>query len=61
MAAVSPYYWLKFGERASAFTEGSDIHALKHNKISVTPLKLDLTDYSVTDRVARALGCGVKG
>ncbi|MBB3410627.1 5'-nucleotidase [Rhizobium sp. BK316] len=56
-----PYYWLKFGERAGAFTEGSDIHALKHNKISVTPLKLDLTDYSVTDRVARAIGHGVKG
>ncbi|MBW9053377.1 5'/3'-nucleotidase SurE [Rhizobium mesosinicum] len=56
-----PYYWLKFGERAGAFTEGSDIHALRHNRISVTPLKLDLTDYSVTDRVARALGHGVKG
>lgn len=55
-----PYYWLKFGERAGAFTEGSDIHALKHNKISVTPLKLDLTDYSVTDRVAQVLGNGVK-
>jgi 5'-nucleotidase len=55
-----PYYWLKFGERAGAFIEGSDIHALKHNKISVTPLKLDLTDYSVTDRVAQVLGNGVK-
>ncbi|KQV83629.1 5'/3'-nucleotidase SurE [Rhizobium sp. Root1220] len=50
-----PYYWLKFGERAGAFAEGTDIHALKHRKISVTPLKLDLTDYSVQDRVARAL------
>ncbi|MDM9622212.1 5'/3'-nucleotidase SurE [Rhizobium sp. AC44/96] len=50
-----PYYWLKFGERAGAFEEGTDIHALKHRKISVTPLKLDLTDYSVQDRVARAL------
>ncbi|WP_454849240.1 5'/3'-nucleotidase SurE [Rhizobium binxianense] len=55
-----PYYWLKFGERAGAFNEGTDIHALKHNRISVTPLKLDLTDYSVTDRVARALGYGAK-
>lgn len=55
-----PYYWLKFGERAGAFIEGTDIHALKHNKISVTPLKLDLTDYSVTDRVARALGYGAQ-
>ncbi len=50
-----PYYWLRFGERAGAFRPGTDVHALKHNRISVTPLKLDLTDYSVQDRVARAL------
>lgn len=50
-----PYYWLKFGERAGAFIEGTDIHALKHRKVSVTPLKLDLTDYSVQDRVRRTL------
>jgi 5'-nucleotidase len=50
-----PYYWLRFGERAGAFVAGTDIHALKSRKISVTPLKLDLTDYSVQDRVARAL------
>ncbi len=50
-----PYYWLRFGERSGDFRAGTDIHALKQNKISVTPLKLDLTDYSVQDRVARAL------
>jgi len=50
-----PYYWLKFGERAGAFVDGTDVNALKNRKISVTPLKLDLTDYSVQDRVARAL------
>jgi 5'-nucleotidase len=50
-----PYYWLRFGERAGAFVEGTDVNALKNRKISVTPLKLDLTDYSVQDRVARAL------
>lgn len=54
-----PYYWLRFGERLGHFREGTDIHAIKHNKISVTPLKLDLTDYSAQDRVARALGFGV--
>ncbi|TCL67286.1 5'/3'-nucleotidase SurE [Rhizobium sp. BK251] len=51
-----PYYWLKFGERTGAFLAGTDITALKRNRISVTPLKLDLTDYSVQDRIARALG-----
>lgn len=54
-----PYYWLRFGERQGNFREGTDIHALKHGKISVTPLKLDLTDHSVQDRVAKALGFGV--
>ena len=55
-----PYYWLRFGERLGNFAEGTDIHAVKNGQISVTPLKLDLTDYTVKDRVAEALGLGVK-
>ncbi len=54
-----PYYWLRFGEREWEFREGTDLAALKAGKISVTPLKLDFTDYSVQDRVAKALGFGV--
>ncbi len=50
-----PYYWLRFGERIGEFRAGTDIHALKNDMISVTPLMLDLTDYSVLDRVKRAL------
>lgn len=53
-----PYYWLRFGERVGEFRAGTDIHAVRANRISVTPLKLDLTDYSVQDRVARALSDG---
>lgn len=53
-----PYYWLRFGERVGTFREGTDIHAVRNHRISVTPLKLDLTDYTVQDRVARALGFG---
>lgn len=56
-----PYYWLRFGERLGTFVEGTDIFAIKHGKISVTPLKLDLTDYTVKDRLAKAVGYGVKG
>jgi 5'-nucleotidase len=40
-----PYYWLRFGREPEELREGSDIAALKENLISVTPLKLDLTDY----------------
>lgn len=51
-----PYFWLRFGDRRGDFRAGTDIHALRENAISVTPLKLDLTDYTVLDRVQRALG-----
>lgn len=50
-----PYYWLKFDARRGDFREGTDIHALRANKISVTPLKLDLTDYDLLDRIQQAV------
>ena len=53
-----PYYWLRFGERKGAFDEGTDIHAMRNGYISVTPLKLDLTDYEAQAHVSRALGLG---
>jgi len=52
----NPYYWLKFGTRTGDFLDGTDVRALRDHKISVTPLKLDLTDYSVQQKVAHALG-----
>ncbi|WP_430250093.1 5'/3'-nucleotidase SurE [Neorhizobium sp. DAR64860/K0K1] len=51
-----PYYWLYFASRVGRQAEGTDINAIKANRISVTPLKLDLTDYSVQDRLMKALG-----
>jgi 5'-nucleotidase len=50
-----PYFWLKFDARKGDFREGTDIHALRANKISVTPLKLDLTDYDLLDRIQQAV------
>jgi 5'-nucleotidase len=50
-----PYYWLKFDSRKGDFREGTDIHALRERKISVTPLKLDLTDYDLLDRIQQAV------
>ena len=50
-----PYYWLKFDARKGDFREGTDIHAVKENRISVTPLKLDLTDYSLLHRIQKAV------
>ncbi|WP_119307460.1 5'/3'-nucleotidase SurE [Cohaesibacter haloalkalitolerans] len=38
------YFWLGFEDRRSNPDEGTDLHAVMHKKISVTPLHLDMTD-----------------
>ncbi|MDW9594499.1 5'/3'-nucleotidase SurE [Sinorhizobium meliloti] len=50
-----PYFWLRFGERAGDFRSGTDIRALRDNRISVTPLKLDMTDHAAQECIAQAL------
>lgn len=50
-----PYFWLKFGRRDFAPEANSDIRAITGGYISVTPLKLDLTDHAVQDRLAKAI------
>ncbi|TRL41584.1 5'/3'-nucleotidase SurE [Rhizobium straminoryzae] len=54
----NPYFWLRFGNRTGQFAPGTDIHALRDNRISVTPLKLDLTDHAMLATVGQALGAG---
>ncbi|BDA84351.1 5'-nucleotidase SurE [Aureimonas sp. SA4125] len=46
-----PYFWLKFGRQAGPEMAQSDIGALLAGKISVSPLKLDLTDHELRDRL----------
>ncbi|MEM6461428.1 MAG: 5'/3'-nucleotidase SurE, partial [Pseudomonadota bacterium] len=50
-----PYYWLRFSYHTPKHVEGTDLSAIASNKVSVTPLKLDMTDYSIQERVAEAL------
>jgi 5'-nucleotidase len=50
-----PYYWLRFGRDMSELRDGTDIHAVKNNFVSVTPLKFDLTAHEVHDRLSKAL------
>ncbi len=38
-----PYYWLRFGREVPKQREGTDIVALKENRISITPVRLDWT------------------
>lgn len=50
-----PYYWLRFGRDTSDLREGTDIHAVKSNFVSVTPLKFDLTAHELHDQLSKAL------
>ena len=53
----NPYYWIAFGRGGIAGAKpGSDLHALSENKISVTPLRLDLTDEPFMTKLAEVLG-----
>ncbi|MDX7950366.1 5'/3'-nucleotidase SurE [Lichenihabitans sp. Uapishka_5] len=40
----NPYYWVAFAKGKHVPAEGTDLYALAEKKISVTPLRLDLTD-----------------
>jgi 5'-nucleotidase len=38
------YFWVAFEKRRTEPSNGTDLHAIAHNRIAVTPLRLDLTD-----------------
>ncbi|WP_019995352.1 5'/3'-nucleotidase SurE [Aureimonas ureilytica] len=46
-----PYFWLKFGRHAGPELDGSDLGALRANRISVTPLHLDLTHHALREQM----------
>jgi len=49
----NPYYWIAFGRGGVVgAAPGSDLAALAENRISVTPLRLDLTDEPFLTRLA---------
>ena len=49
----NPYYWIAFGRGGIAgAAPGSDLVALNQNRISVTPLRLDLTDEPFMTKLA---------
>ncbi|MGL5445715.1 MAG: 5'/3'-nucleotidase SurE [Rhabdaerophilum sp.] len=51
----NPYFWIAYKPGKSTPAEGTDLHALADGKISVTPLRLDLTDLPSVTRLAEAL------
>jgi len=40
----NPYYWIAFERPSFVAGAGTDLEAVAHDRISVTPLRLDLTD-----------------
>jgi 5'-nucleotidase len=53
----NPYFWIAFGRGGVAgAAPGSDLAALAENRISVTPLRLDLTDEPFLTKLADVFG-----
>jgi 5'-nucleotidase len=50
----NPYFWIGFGRGFTHPGHGTDLAALAQNKISVTPLRLDLTDEPTLTQLAAA-------
>jgi 5'-nucleotidase len=47
-----PYYWIGFQRIKRTFKDGSDLSAIENRKISVTPLRIDLTDKPFMTKLA---------
>ncbi len=50
------YYWLDFHAYKQTLIDGTDLKAVAENRISVTPLHLDLTHYETMHRLKKTLG-----
>mgnify|MGYP000947239994 FL=1 len=51
-----PYYWIAFERGSYTPGAGTDLEAVAAKKISVTPLRLDLTDAEAMTRACALLG-----
>jgi 5'-nucleotidase len=47
-----PYYWIGFQRIKRTFSDGSDLSAIERKMISVTPLRIDLTDRQFMTKLA---------
>jgi 5'-nucleotidase len=51
-----PYFWIAFARGKITPAEGTDLHALAEKRISITPIKLDLTDLPTATAFAHVFG-----
>lgn len=52
----NPYYWIAFERFTSAVGAGTDLEALRSNRISVTPLRINMTDEASIARYTQVFG-----
>ena len=52
----NPYYWIAFEKRRTMPGNGTDVWAIENGHISITPLRLDMTDEPTLTRYAQAFG-----
>jgi 5'-nucleotidase len=50
-----PYFWLRFGREPAELVDGTDLHAVRNRRISITPLQLDLTAHKVRAELEHSL------
>jgi 5'-nucleotidase len=51
-----PIYWIGPAGKAQDAGEGTDFNAINNNRVSITPLQIDLTQYSQIDAVRAWMG-----
>jgi 5'-nucleotidase len=54
-----PVYWVGAAGKAQDAGEGTDFYATAQGRVSITPLQIDLTQYSQLDAVRSWLGSAV--
>jgi 5'-nucleotidase len=52
----NPYFWIGFAKAQTTPGHGTDLMAIRDRKISVTPLRLDMTDEPTLTKFALAFG-----
>jgi 5'-nucleotidase len=53
---ANPYFWITFAKNEAPIGHGTDLKALAEKRISITPLRLDLTDEPTLTAFAAAFG-----
>jgi len=52
----NPYFWIQYRPQTTEPAAGTDLEALARHAVSVTPLRLDLTDRAAHAAISAALG-----